>query len=62
MENEQLRPSPGGIDCIGNGTNPEIECQCDECDHFLTCFPEWKTAAKNFKTPEKALDFYGLMC
>ncbi|MBR3417949.1 MAG: hypothetical protein IKG82_04580 [Oscillospiraceae bacterium] len=35
----ELTPSPNGINCIGNGQH-EIECQCDECDFFLDCFPE----------------------
>lgn len=38
-EKNQLTPSPNGIDCVGNGQH-EIECQCDECDFFLDCFPE----------------------
>ncbi len=35
----ELTPSPNGINCIGNGKH-DIECQCDECDFFLDCFPE----------------------
>ena len=34
-------PSPNGENCIGNGQNKDIECMCDECDHFLECYPEW---------------------
>ena len=26
--------------CLGNGSFPGIECCCDECDHYLKCFPE----------------------
>ena len=36
----QLTPSWHGKYCLGNGEHWGIECQCDECDHFLTCFPE----------------------
>ena len=25
--------------CLGNGEQG-FECCCDECDHFLLCFPE----------------------
>ena len=34
-----LSPSPHGIDCLGNGSWLGYECCCDECGHFLTCFP-----------------------
>lgn len=37
-----LTPSFHGEDCLGNGEHPGIECCCDECDHYLTCFPDWK--------------------
>ena len=36
-----LKPGFLGKDCPGNGMQPGVECCCDECDHFLTCFPEW---------------------
>ena len=26
--------------CLGNGEQG-FECCCDECDHFLLCFPEF---------------------
>ena len=35
----KLTPSYHGIDCLGNGEWPGYECQCDECDYYLTCFP-----------------------
>ncbi|MBR1383847.1 MAG: hypothetical protein IJ555_08575 [Ruminococcus sp.] len=38
----ELTPSPNGSDCIGNGEHIEVECQCDECDFYLECFPNWK--------------------
>lgn len=37
-----LTPSFHGKDCLGNGEHIGIECCCDECDHYLTCFPDWK--------------------
>ena len=36
-----LKPGLNGHACPGNGRHPGQECCCDECDHFLTCFPEW---------------------
>ena len=38
----KLTPSPGGRECLGNGEWPGYEICCDECDHFFTCFPDWK--------------------
>lgn len=37
-----LTPSYHGERCVGNGKDPEVECCCDECDHFLECFSDWK--------------------
>jgi hypothetical protein len=32
--------SPGKpADCLGNGEK-NFECCCDECDHYLLCFPK----------------------
>lgn len=25
--------------CLGSGTFPTHECCCDNCDHYLKCFP-----------------------
>ena len=33
-----LVPGNWGNDCPGNGTNPAIECCCDECDYMPCCF------------------------
>lgn len=44
MENNdsiEVTPSSNGEKCIGNGLNKDVECMCDECDHFLECYPEW---------------------
>ena len=30
-----------GKDCLGNGEHIKYECCCDECDHYLECFPEY---------------------
>lgn len=40
---EELKLIPGDVDaCPGNGQHEGIECQCDNCDHFLLCYPEWR--------------------
>ena len=36
-----LTPSYHGRECLDNGEWPGYECQCDECPHYLTCFPEY---------------------
>lgn len=41
MTDEELTPSFHGKDCLGNGEHDGIECCCDECGFFLTCYPEW---------------------
>ena len=38
----ELTPSFHGEQCQGNGKHPGIECQCDNCDHYLTCYPDWR--------------------
>lgn len=38
----ELTPSWHGQDCQGNGEHPGIECCCDECAHYLECFPDWE--------------------
>lgn len=35
-----LIPGNQGKDCPANGTNPEVECCCDECDYLLCCVDE----------------------
>lgn len=35
-----LTPSKNGADCIGNGQREGVEVQCDECEHYQTCFPK----------------------
>ena len=32
-----LTPGNYGKDCLGNGTDPNIECCCDECDYMQCC-------------------------
>ncbi len=39
--------SPGSPDLCES--NPEC---CDECDHFLECFPNWQNITKN---PEESV-------
>ena len=33
-----LIPGNKGMDCPGNGLNPDVECCCNECDYMLCCF------------------------
>lgn len=40
-----IKPSFHGEDCYCNGEHRGIECECDECDHYLTCFPDWHPGA-----------------
>ncbi len=35
-----LTPSLGGKDCLGNGEHPGIECCCENCNHYLICYPD----------------------
>ena len=37
-----LSPGFHGENCPGNGNTEGQECCCEECDFFLTCFPDWK--------------------
>ena len=34
-----LIPGNFGKDCPGNGSNPDVECCCDECDYMMCCLP-----------------------
>lgn len=42
LENIRLISSSNGERCIGNGRHKGVECMCDECEHYLECFPDWK--------------------
>lgn len=44
--------------CLGNGEFEGFECCCDECDHLMTCFPNWETDVVkiDLKQAEKNLD------
>ena len=42
MSDPKLTPSHHGKECLGNGRHPGIEICCDNCDHYLTCFPDWR--------------------
>ena len=37
---EILIPGNGGRDCPANGTDPNVECCCEECDYLLSCLSE----------------------
>ncbi len=39
---EILTPNYHGELCRHNGENPDCEITCDECDYYLTCFPDWE--------------------
>ena len=32
--------------CLGSGGRDYFECCCDECPHFLKCFPEYEKQQK----------------
>lgn len=38
----KLTPSYHGKECLGNGEFVGYECCCDECDHYILCFPDWR--------------------
>ena len=40
MVPHSLTPSPEGRECLGNGSWVGHECCCEECDHYLVCFPD----------------------
>lgn len=42
LENIRLISSSNGERCIGNGRHKGVECMCDECEHHLECFPDWR--------------------
>ncbi len=37
LDESMIMPGREGKDCLGNGTHPEIECTCDECDYLMCC-------------------------
>lgn len=45
---EVLTPSYHGEKCRHNGSNPDYEIACDECDFALICMPDWQYLADNF--------------
>ena len=46
---EILTPSYHGELCRHNGENPDCEITCDECDYYLTCFPDWENKSDDKK-------------
>ena len=42
----ELTPSEQGRECLGNGLHENISCLCEECDFFLTCYPEYEPKFK----------------
>ena len=57
---------PGKRDeCFGNGEHEGFECCCDECDHFLECYPEHQADLeealedlRDLKAAERAMEEY----
>jgi hypothetical protein len=55
---------PGDPECCqGNGEDPRFEICCDECDHYLACFPEYQGEVdealedlRDLKAAERALE------
>lgn len=45
-KDEELHPSWHGELCPYNGSQPDKEIACDECDFFLECFPDWEELEK----------------
>ena len=53
-----LRPALHGEGCPGNGEDPGIECQCDECDYAMLCHNpaigrSWEEVRAELFTPEE---------
>ena len=48
MINDKLKPGDPD-NCPGNGKADPRSCCCDECEHFLFCFPEWDEQGKEFQ-------------
>ena len=51
--------------CQGNGKHEGFECCCDECDHFLECYPEHQADLeealedlRDLKAAERAMEEY----
>lgn len=44
---EKLTPSYHGEKCRHNGSNPDFEIACDECDYSGICMPDWKYLAEH---------------
>ena len=54
---EILTPSYHGELCRHNGENPDYEIACDECDYYLTCFPDWQYLADKYgNSDEKSIN------
>lgn len=53
----KLTPSYQGKECLGNGSWPGYECCCDECDFFLTCFPDFNDPNHEYTYGDKR-DFW----
>lgn len=34
-----------GKDCFCSGDYPGIETECDNCNHYMVCYPDWHPGA-----------------
>ena len=48
----ELSPGESTL-CLGNGERG-FECCCDECDHYLHCFPEFNMKKQKGNTADEA--------
>lgn len=40
-----IKPSFHGKDCFCSGDYPGIETECDNCNHYMVCYPDWHPGA-----------------
>ena len=43
-------PSENGVKCKWNGNNSRYEIHCDECNHYLECFPDSEINNSSYRT------------
>ena len=43
-----ISPSLQGRNCLGSGRHNGYECLCNECNHFLFCYPQY-----DFRRPKR---------
>ena len=55
----KLTPSYHGKECLGNGAWVGYEIQCDECEYYLICFPEYDEGELSM---DKKMELYVKIC